>query len=105
MGVGYLVCLGRDLWKELVAVVEAQTWAEVPIAAEPATVVEGEPEIGEAPSEDVEDADDVGYPRLSIRPQTRHRRWDAHWDDDAAWGDPDPQIQRRLKRLLGGSLK
>jgi hypothetical protein len=31
-----LVCLGRDLWKELVAVVEGETWAATPTAAEPA---------------------------------------------------------------------
>jgi hypothetical protein len=103
LGVSYLVCLGRDLWKELIAVVEGETWAAAPTAVEPAGEAEGEPEIDEAPSEDLEDADDLGYPRMSVRPETRHRRWAALWDEDAVWGDPDPATRRRLKRLLGGA--
>jgi hypothetical protein len=95
--------LGRDLWKELIAVVEGETWAWAPTAVEPVGEAEGEPEIDEAPSEDLEDADDLGYPRMSVRPETRHRRWAALWDEDAVWGDPDPATRRRLKRLLGGA--
>jgi hypothetical protein len=102
LGLGYLVCLGRDLWKELVAVVEGEIWGTAPVVEDPA---DEELQIDAAQSEDDTDTNKPGGPELSVRPEARHRRWAAHWDEDTIWGDPDPEIRRRLKRLLGGSLK
>jgi hypothetical protein len=99
LGLSYLVCLGRDLWKELIAVVEAETWETAPVADEPS---DEEPQIDEGQPEDDADTGEPGRPEFSVLPETRHRRWAAPWDEDTIWGDPDPEIQRRLKRLLGG---
>jgi hypothetical protein len=72
--------LGRDLWKEMIAVVEAETWGTAPAADEPS---DEEPQIDEVGPEDDLDTSEPGRPEVSVLPETRHRRWATPWDEDA----------------------
>ena len=101
-GVSYLVCLGRDLWKELVGVVEAEAWGSSPAVEDPVHEV-AQPPLDEALPEGDDDSGPLGYTRVSIRSEGRYRRWATAWDEDTIWGDPDRETRRRLDRLLGGA--
>lgn len=89
----------------MVGVVEAETWGSAPAMEAPADEADGEPPIDEVLPDGDEDESEPICPRPSVVPEARHRRWATDWDEDAIWGDPDPVMRRRLKRLLGGSLK
>jgi hypothetical protein len=108
LGLSYLVCLGRDLWRELVSVVEAETWS-VACIEEDSSDEEGRvPQIDEAQPRDC-DVDIRCHSWLdltalpAVRPRQRH--WAMSWDEDVLWGDLDRESRRRLRRLLGGDLK
>jgi hypothetical protein len=103
MGVSYLVCLGRDPWKELVGALEAEIWVTPSVPEEPVSESDEQMQIEEAHLEEGMASGQPGCRQMSVRPETRHRRWAAHWDDDAVWGDLDADGLRRLKRLLGGA--
>jgi hypothetical protein len=47
LGLGYVVCLGRDLWRELVAVLEAETCRTAPGEEDSAGEDDEEPDIDE----------------------------------------------------------
>jgi hypothetical protein len=106
LGVSYLVCLGQDLWAELVALVEAEA---LPAVAAEEVLPEGASEAVE--TEDVQpetcEEEDRYYGSLDLAEiapsRARRTRWAAPWQEDDLWGDLDQETRRRLKRLLGGA--
>jgi hypothetical protein len=103
-----VACLGRDLWRKLVAVVEAETWQAASVEEDSVDEDDQGPEIDEAQPRDY-DADNRCPGRLDLAAlpvvRTSRQRWHRVWDEDVLWGDLNPESRRRLKRLLGGDLK
>lgn len=98
-----MVCLGEDLWAELLAVVEAEV-SEEPTTFQESTDKQLQDRQDEVTETETHQTDVRHYRPLEVPDifiGSRQRQcWPKVWDEDRLWGDLSREERRRLNRLL-----